>query len=214
VTIREFLPRQSPAFHYDRLNSRYRDVHSWCRFFIDLLSLSDKSGSRPFHAYLLDMNVLFERFVISIFERAQTFVPLVAVQHHKSYPLTTNGTLQVCPDVTLKGPNNLQIAVDAKYKRTNGNTAKHPDLYQVVSYCTSLGLIGQDATPMQGILVYPSDQRTSELDGVLKVITSKGGSSELSIRVLWLDLASENVVSEAIKSFIVVLRGMTIPDVT
>jgi McrBC 5-methylcytosine restriction system component len=68
VSLRQFLPRQYPVFHYDRLSSRYREVHDWCRLFIDLLSISDKPGERMFNGYLLDMNKLFERFVISVFK--------------------------------------------------------------------------------------------------------------------------------------------------
>src|SRR5437016_6269406 len=139
VSIRQFPPRQCPVFDYDRLSSRYREVHSWCRLFIDLLSISDNVGERTFNGYLLDMNLLFERFVISMFERAEEVVPLVSVKHHTYYKLTLDGAIRICPDLTLNGPAKSTVAVDAKYKRTAATgVAKHPDLYQVIAYCTTL----------------------------------------------------------------------------
>jgi 5-methylcytosine-specific restriction enzyme subunit McrC len=207
VSVRQFLPRQFPIFHYDRLSSRYREVHSWCRLFIDLLSISDRPGERTFNGYLLDMNLLFERFVASLFERAKESVPLVSVKPQKRHDLTLDGRIGVCPDVTLRGPDESNVVVDAKYKRTAGSeNAKHPDLYQVISYCVALGLIGQETTPVQGLLVYPVAERSGELENILRIITSKMPSSQMSIRVIWLDLNCENPVGEAEQKFVKVLR--------
>jgi 5-methylcytosine-specific restriction enzyme subunit McrC len=211
VAIRPFLPRQYPVFHYDRLNSRYRKVHDWCRLFIDLLSISHKPGERlKFYGYLLDMNELFERFVISAFERAEESVPLVSVKRHRRCDLDLDGRVKIDPDLTLEGPNRSMVAVDAKYKRTKGQeTAKHPDLYQVISYCVAMGLTDQASTPTpQGILVYPAAEKSPELEGLLRVITSKKPSSELAIRVIWLDLRLPDMVGDAKKTFTGILAAL------
>lgn len=211
VSLRQFLPRQCPVFHYDRLSSRYREVHGWCRLFIDLLSISDKTGETTFNGYLLDMNELFERFVISVFERAGESVPLVSIKGHESHHLDLDGRTGIVPDLTLEGPNRSMVAVDAKYKRTEGQEkAKHPDLYQVISYCTALGLIGQASTPVQGILVYPAAESSTELKDPLRVITTKRPSSELSIRVIWLDLDCQDLVGDAERTFTSVLEEMSV----
>ena len=90
------------------------------------------------------------------------------------------------------------MAVDAKYKRTGGaGQANHPDLYQVISYSTALGLVGQESTSAQGVLVYPVSEHSAELDGCLRVITNKQRSSDLTIRVIWLDLGCEDPVRDA-----------------
>ena len=83
VSIRAFLPKQYPTFHYDRLSSRYAEVHSWCRLFIDLLSISDQTGKTRFNGYLLGMNELFERFVRSMFARAREAVPFFSRRRRK-----------------------------------------------------------------------------------------------------------------------------------
>jgi 5-methylcytosine-specific restriction enzyme subunit McrC len=210
VSLRQFLPRQTPVFHYDRLRSRYREVHDWCRLFIDLLSISDKPGETTFNGYLLDMNELFERFVISVFKQAEGSVPVVSVKNHKKHHLDLDGSSGIEPDLTLEGPSHSLVAVDAKYKRTKGpDKAKHPDLYQVISYCVSLGLIGQVSIPVQGILVYPRAESSPELEGVLRVITSKRPSSELSIRVICLDLDSQDPIADARQAFTKILHEIS-----
>ena len=103
------------------------------------------------------------------------------------------------------------VAVDAKHKRTEGQgKAKHPDLYQMISYCATLGLIGQASTPVQGILVYPVAESSAELEGLVKVITTKTPSSELSIRVIWLDLDCQDLVGDAERTFTRVLEEMSV----
>jgi 5-methylcytosine-specific restriction enzyme subunit McrC len=213
VALRQFLPRQCPVFHYDRLSSRYRKVHDWCRLFIDLFSISNRPGERTFYGYLLDMNELFERFVISAFKRAEESVPLVSVKDHRSHHLDLDRSTVIVPDLTLEGPNRSMVAVDAKYKRTKPQKqAKHPDLYQVISYCVAMGLIDQASTPtpVQGILVYPAAEKSPELEGLLRVITSKKPSSELAIRVIWLDLRSRDVVGDAKETFTRILQEISV----
>jgi 5-methylcytosine-specific restriction enzyme subunit McrC len=210
VSLRQFLPRQCPVFHYDRLRSRYREVHDWCRLFIDLLSISDKPGETTFSGYLLNMNELFERFVISVFQQAGESVPIVSVKNHKKHHLDLEGSSGIEPDLTLEGPNHSLVAVDAKYKRTKGpDKAKHPDLYQVISYCVSLGLIGQSSSAAQGVLVYPATESSAELKSLLRVITSPKPSSELSIRVIWLNLDSQDLVRDAKQTFTRILQEIS-----
>jgi 5-methylcytosine-specific restriction endonuclease McrBC regulatory subunit McrC len=157
------------------------------------------------------MNELFERFVISVFKRVEDSVPLVSVKDHKKHCLDIDNRVRIEPDLTLEGPSRALVAVDAKYKRTKGQEkAKHPDLYQVISYCVSLGLIGQASTPVQGILVYPVSERSPELEGPLRVITSKGPSSDLSIRVMWLDLDSQDLIAEAKQKFTRILQEISV----
>ena len=113
----------------------------------------------------------------------------------------------ICPDLTIRGPNQILLAIDAKYKRTEGSgQAKHPDLYQVISYATALGLVGQKSTSIQAVVVYPASERCAELEGKLSVITSKERSSQLTLRVLWLDLDCDDPVGEAEKRITALMR--------
>lgn len=209
VSIRQFLPRQMPQFTYDRLSARYEDVHSWCRLFIDMMSLSNKPGERVFSGFLLDMNLLFERFVISMFERASRSVFGVSPRPDRRRLLTTNTGIEVEPDLLLGRQDGLAIPVDAKYKKTKGpDKAKHPDLYQIVTYCTALGLIGEQRLSWHGMLVYPRSELDAELEANLHIITERGPQSTLTIAVYGLDLSSTSVVSDTQRRFREILEHL------
>jgi hypothetical protein len=81
-------------------------------------------------------------------------------------------------------------------------------LYQIITYCTALELVGLERNQAQGILVYPKSEWTDELEGELRIITCKGPLSELTIQVIWLNLDSENVVEETHDVFLKVLEGL------
>ena len=138
-------------------------------------------------------------------------MPLVSVKDHKKHRLDIDNRVRIEPDLTLEGPSRALVAVDAKYKRTKGQEkAMHPDLYEVISYCTALGLIGQASTQVQGIIVYPAAESSAELNGLLRVITSKRPSRELSIRVIWLDLDSQDLVRDAKQTFTRILQEISV----
>jgi 5-methylcytosine-specific restriction endonuclease McrBC regulatory subunit McrC len=210
VSVRQFLPQQFPDFYYDRLSFRYEGIHAWCKLFIDLMSLSDRPGERYFSGYLLDMNALFERFVAAMFERAARTVPAVQVEYHRDHYLDIDRKVSIIPDLILRGPDDANVVVDTKYKRTKEQgRAQHPDLYQIIAYCTALGLVGPERNQAQGILVYPRSEWTDELEGELPIITRKGPSSELTVKVIWLDLDAENLVKETHDRFLKVLEDLS-----
>jgi 5-methylcytosine-specific restriction enzyme subunit McrC len=209
VSIRQFLPQQFPDFYYDRLSFRYEEIHAWCKLFIDLMSLSDRPSERYFSGYLLDMNELFERFVAAMFERVARTVPAIRTEYHSHHSLDIDHRVSIIPDITLRTPNGIMLIVDAKYKRTQGQgRAPHPDLYQIITYCTALELVGAESNQARGILVYPKSEWTDELEGVLRIVTGKGPLSKLTVKMIWLDLDSEHVVEETHDKFLKVLQGL------
>lgn len=61
IPIRRMLV---PKLVYDRLNSRYREIHDWCRFFIDQMMLLDRKGDVEFHGFVpvqLEMEKAFSQ---------------------------------------------------------------------------------------------------------------------------------------------------------
>jgi len=203
VSVRSFLPRQFPTFHYDRLTYRYQEIHCWCKLFIDLLSLSDETGDFEYDGFLLDMNLLFERFVAAMFQRAAQDRPEINVRYQPTFPFDVSKSVKIEPDLVIEGPKGQRLPIDAKYKRTQGAKAKHPDLYQIVSYCTALGLINAPRNPdsPHGILIYPVHERANDLPDELNVITALDGSSQLQIRIEWLDLASKDLLTDTLDRF-------------
>jgi 5-methylcytosine-specific restriction endonuclease McrBC regulatory subunit McrC len=195
VSVVPIASKQVPGVIYDRLSGRYREIHAWCRFFIDQMTLLNESGKVNFQGFRLNMFELFERFVFCVFKQASRKWTGVRIDKTR-FPLDTKGRVGILPDVLIRARSFLTIA-DAKYKLTQDATGKHPDLYQVIAYSMALGLIEANHRP-QALLVYPASERTTVFEGDLHILTSAKGESELSVRTLWLDLTSDNVIRNSI----------------
>jgi len=196
VAVSQFRSMHVPELTYDRLSGRYRGIHAWCRFFIDQMTLLNRTGKVEFHGFRLNMFELFERFVFCVFQEAARRGKGIHVDK-KRRPLDSKGRVHILPDVLVRGPSFISVG-DAKYKVTKDAVGRHPDLYQVIAYSTALGLLGANHRP-QGFLVYPASEYSPELAGDLLVLTSTRGESSLTVRTLWFELDRENVFDHAVK---------------
>lgn len=159
------------------------------------MTLLNESGEVDFQGFRLNMFELFERFVFCVFKQASRKWTGVRIDKTR-FPLDTRRRVGILPDVLIRARSFLTVA-DAKYKLTQDATGKHPDLYQVIAYSTALGLIEANHRP-QALLIYPASERTTVFEGDLHVLTSAKGESRLSVRTLWLDLTSDNVIQNSI----------------
>jgi 5-methylcytosine-specific restriction enzyme subunit McrC len=188
-------PRHVPEVVYDRLSGRYCALHGWCRFFIDQMTLLNRTGEIEFQGFRLNMFQLFERFVFCVFQEAARKRTGIHVVKTK-LPLDTKWRVNILPDILIKGPSFVAVG-DAKYKITKDDVGRHPDLYQIMAYSTALGLLESTNRP-QAFLIYPASERVPELDGDLNVLTSTRGKSNLSVRTLWFDLGHANTFGRAV----------------
>jgi 5-methylcytosine-specific restriction enzyme subunit McrC len=195
VSVVPIRQRQWPPFTYDRLNERYREVHSWCRFFIEQMTISSVTGKIEFHGFRLNMFELFERFVFSMFKRATRKRVEIRIEKMR-LPFDTGGRVGIHPDLLIRGRSFVAVG-DAKYKVTENDEGKHPDLYQIVAYSTALGLTDSVNRP-QAFLIYPRSECTKSLEGDLNILTTPNGGSTLTVRTLWFDLFGDKVIERAI----------------
>jgi 5-methylcytosine-specific restriction enzyme subunit McrC len=143
---------------YTRLNAGYEPLHRLCRLLLDGMSLSEEEGRVAFDSFLLDMNVLFERFVGRMFELelprrlGRTALQRRAALGHR---LRGDGTRRawgvIRPDIEITRRGGVVIVLDTKYKKTRSDAIKNPDFYQVLSYCES------ENTSLGG-LIYPKSE--------------------------------------------------------
>lgn len=187
--------RQVPQLAYDRLSGRYAEIHRWCRFFIDQMTLVNRTGEVEFCGFLLNMFELFERFVFCVFKEAARKRAGVQIVKQK-LPLDTKRRVNILPDLLIKGPNFIAVG-DAKYKITRDAVGRHPDLYQIISYSTALGLLDAHQRP-QSFLIYPASEHSLELEGDLQILTSAQGGSQLSVRTLWIDLGRAKIFEHSV----------------
>jgi len=141
------LPLSSlDRFQYNRFNEDYRQIHQFCRFFLEGASLSEESGPFDFRTFLIDMDKLFERFVTEVLrERADIHT---AVDAQVSTHLGHEQKVLMRPDVIVSEEGTVGLVADCKYKRLEPSEFKNHDIYQMLAYCT--------ATRVQrGLLIYP-----------------------------------------------------------
>lgn len=147
---------------YHRLNEPYRQAHNLARLVTLGAGVTNLygRGSTECFAFLIDMNLLFERFVLRIL---QTVIRPCDV--HVRYQQAESSVVwdvlgnrpyrRVVPDFVLA--HNLTgrklLAIDAKYKLYDDSKVPPSDIYQAFIYAYAYGTFSE--LP-KAILIYPS----------------------------------------------------------
>ncbi|MEU0739014.1 restriction endonuclease [Streptomyces sp. NPDC006134] len=132
-----------------RLNARYHHALRLARAVLDGISAEHAPGGLRIDGFLFDMNKLFEDFVSAALREAlQAMGSGHTVRLQAPHHLDEAATIRMKPDFVLYGPDGSPCAVvDAKYKAEKRGGYPDADLYQMLAYCTALGL-------REGHLVY------------------------------------------------------------
>ncbi|WP_432174102.1 McrC family protein [Streptomyces sp. Tue6028] len=136
-----------PDWHPSRLNSRYHQALHLAQVVIDGASAEHTAGGLHVDGFLFDMNRLFEDFVTEALResfRDTGHTARLQDPHH----LDEAAAIRMKPDFVLYRSDGTPVAVaDAKYKAEKRGGYPEADLYQMLAYCTALGL-------REGHLVY------------------------------------------------------------
>ncbi|TRV80121.1 restriction endonuclease [Streptomyces sp. 130] len=129
-----------PAWRPTRLNARYHQALHLARAVLDGTSVEHSAGGLRVDGFLFDMNRLFEDFVTVALRNAchaRGHVARLQDPHH----LDEAAAIRMKPDLVLYEPGGAVCAVvDAKYKAEKRHGFPDADLYQMLAYCTALGL--------------------------------------------------------------------------
>lgn len=132
--------RPVPVWHPSRLNARYHHALHLARAVLDGASADHASGGLRVDGFLFDMNKLFEDFVTVALREALRGTGLTG-RLQDSHHLDEAAAIRMKPDFVLYGPELTPLAVaDAKYKAEKRDGFPDADLYQMLAYCTALGL--------------------------------------------------------------------------
>ena len=168
--------RSLPDWRPTRLNARYQDALRLAEVLLAAQSFEHRVGGLVVTGFMFDMWRIFEDFVCTALgESLSRRSGRCATQH----PLHLDETSQIRmrPDlVWLSTDRTVQAVVDAKYKAERPAGFPDADLYQMLAYCTVLGL--QD-----GHLVYAK--------GNEPVRTHQVRRAELRLHTHALDLSLE-----------------------
>lgn len=152
-----------PALEYNRRNEHYRPAHVIARMFIQSLAVADlySAGSADSFAFLLDMNVLFERFVTQVLRDTFAGTDVHVRPQVRDRTLITDARTgrpyaAVIPDILLEWGSDpvCQVPVDAKYKLYDERKIDQADIYQTFFYAWAYADPSGDADA-PAYIVYP-----------------------------------------------------------
>jgi 5-methylcytosine-specific restriction enzyme subunit McrC len=148
VSEMEFHPLAVPHLEFNRLNEHWEGTGRLAELILRQETLRDQEGVVMGSSFLVDMNVLFERFVTRIVaEEAESAGWKLIPQAKRSLA----PGIGMRPDFVLSR-DGVDFAVgDAKYKELAIQGWPRPDLYQLLAYCSALGL-------PEGLLIYGDTQ--------------------------------------------------------
>ena len=139
----------APQVSYTRLNAHYRPAVELARLIIDNSSLELRHGDVAGGSFMLDMNRVFEQF---LFVALQEELGLSASEWRKgNLTLDEDEAIKLEPDLSWWAEERCRFVGDAKYKRLGNDGFRHPDIYQMLAYCTASGL-------PSGLLVYAAGE--------------------------------------------------------
>ena len=136
------IPRGSPTPSWEptRLNARYHAALRLASLVLDATSVEHETGNVAVNGFLLDMPSLFERFVTVALREAITTRFGGRVEGQVRYHLDQAGQVPLRPDIVWKVSGTPAAVIDAKYKAEKPAGYPNADLYQLLAYCTILGL--------------------------------------------------------------------------
>ena len=142
-----------PAWQPTRLNIRYHAALRLAEIVLRATSVEHESGGVPLNGFLLDMPQLFEDFVTVALREALESEFGGRVDGQDRHYLDQAGKVVLRPDIVWKVRGSPVAVIDAKYKAEKPAGYPNADLYQLLAYCTVLGL-------KEGHLVYAKGNET------------------------------------------------------
>jgi 5-methylcytosine-specific restriction enzyme subunit McrC len=148
-----YAPGAIPAIEYGPLNAHYRPAVELARRLLAGSAFELAPGSLSGASLLVDMNAVFEDFVVVALRQALGLSPAAFPQGAAGRELRLDraGAIRLRPDLSWWEGGRCRFVGDVKYKRTRAPGVDHPDLYQLLAYTVASGLPA-------GLLVYAAGE--------------------------------------------------------
>lgn len=129
-----------PRVARNRLNTRWWGAVELALLVLRSCGLDLPSGSHSSRTFLVNMNVVFERFVHrALADELRSFG--LALQHNRGgIRLDIDGCHTLRPDLSIWTGDRCQYAGDCKYKYVADAMAQRDDIYQSLAYAAATGL--------------------------------------------------------------------------
>ena len=143
-----------PKITYNRLNEHYRPAVELARLILSSSAFELRHGKVEATTFLVDMNKVFEDFVVIALRDALGLDEHTFPQGtgHHDLRLDHDRHVRLRPDISWWDGRQCVFVGDVKYKRVTVAGYHHPDLYQLLAYTIAADLPG-------GILIYAQGER-------------------------------------------------------
>jgi 5-methylcytosine-specific restriction enzyme subunit McrC len=142
VAAVEYREAEVPEVAFTRLTRHWEHAVGLARMIVARQVLRDQEGTVLGEAFTVDMNNLFERFICDVV--AAVCPPGLTTEPQALRSLTP--LLSIRPDLVLRQHQRDVAVADVKYKLPSTGWV-NDDAYQLLAYCTALGL-------PSGLLIY------------------------------------------------------------
>jgi 5-methylcytosine-specific restriction enzyme subunit McrC len=123
-----------PSVRLDRRSERYRPLIQLAELILTNGSLDRRVGSTVVTGFLLDLPVVFERFIeAEVVAAARPHGGRIRSQWKS--PLDQGGRVKIQPDLTWHSEGAVRAVLDAKYKAERPGGFPNADIYQMLAYC-------------------------------------------------------------------------------
>ena len=208
ISFTKISPGDFNRIRYTGRFRNYRHIHELCQLMLQAAKIQMKAGQHSFQGFIIDMNIIFEKFVIGVLKKE---AGLKVIPQKTSKFLIGNNTKTIRVDGWL---NHEKLVFDTKYKEAfevyqeNEVTVLGPvkvlnaDLYQILAYCNHHFF--KNST---GVLIYPT---SSEKKGASNHYSVKGFNQSIyiiSFNINFKQSRKPREISDFVSTFLEVTRG-------
>ena len=182
VSAVEYHPGRLPEVAWSPLNAHYCPAVELAKLILRSCSFELRHGQTRSTSFLVDMNRVFEDFVVTAL-RETLGVTQHTLRQGATLHLDKARQIDVRPDLSWWESGQCLFVGDVKYKRLDAGEIKHADLYQLLSYAIAADL-------PRALLVYASGQGDSGVHEIDHV------GEELTISTLDLKRAPDEILGQ------------------
>lgn len=179
-----------PSWTPTRLNARYQPALELAELILRGRSFEHRFGNLMMTGYLFNMYTIFEDFVTVALSEALKPYGGRSVLQYRTF-LDEDDRIEIRPDFVWFKDGRSQIVVDAKYKAEKPAGFPQADLYQMLAYCTVLGL-------SEGHLIYAKGE------DVARRYVARRSNVTLVVHVLDLNVAPAMLIA-AVQALVAVV---------
>jgi 5-methylcytosine-specific restriction enzyme subunit McrC len=162
VSAVAYDPRRLPSIAWTRLNEHYRPAVALAKLILQSSSFEHRHGSVRFCGFLIDMNKIFEDFVVVALREALGLDERHFRQGDARLRLDEARRVTLQPDISWWEGGTCRFVGDLKYKRAGSHGAHNPDVYQMLSY-----LIAADLPA--GLLIYAAGEPDEVVHDIVNI---------------------------------------------